>query len=155
MNPLINLVKFHSKHSQSYSVLVDIQHIYIRNVILFCVGLSMVRLLFGDVIVCQNNENGLSQMFADTKCYINGTFTQDIIPFIYHYYYQWVCVYLLLLAFGFYFPYSIWSKLFGNFIRHLETLSEKPNTAIQVIKESKGNLIFYKTLTLEIVCILY
>lgn len=155
MNPLIHLVKFSSKHSLSYSLLVDIQQIYVRNVILFCTGLSMVRLLFGDVIVCQNTVSSVSQMFMDTKCYINGTITKNIVPFIYHDYYQWTTVYLLLLAFGFYFPYSIWSKLFGNFIRHLETLSENPNDVIQVIKDSKGNFLFFKTWLLEIIYIIY
>lgn len=159
MNPLLHLVKFSSKHSQSHSILVDIQQIYLRNVILFCTGLSMIQLLFGEVIVCQNTVNAVSQTFIDTKCYINGTMTKGssngTTPTIYHDYYQWVSVYLLLLAFGFYFPYSIWLKLFGSFIRHLETLAEKPNEVIQIIKESKGNFIFYKTLALEVVYIFY
>lgn len=155
MNPLIHLEKFSLKHRQSYSILVDFQQIYVRNVILFCVCLSMIRLLFGDVIICQNSGNEVSQMFIDTKCFINGTFTKDTIPFIYHDYYQWVSVYLTLLSIGFYFPYSIWSKFCGSFIRHLEILSEKPNDAIRVIKESKGNLIFFKTLSLEIIYIVH
>lgn len=155
MNALLHLEKFSSKYRKSYSVLVDVQQLYVRNVILFCVGLSMIRFLFGDVIICQNTESDISQMFVDTKCFINGTFTKDTIPFIYHDYYQWISIYLLLLAFGFYFPYSIWLKLFGGFIRHLETLSEKPHDAVQIIKESKGNLIFFKTLSLEIVYIVY
>lgn len=155
MNPLMHLEKFSSKHRKSYSFLVDFQQIYIRNIILFCVGLSMFRFLFGEVIICQNNGNEVSQMFIDTICFINGTFNKDIVPFIYHDYYQWVSVYLLLLSVGYYFPYSIWSKIFGSFIRHLEMLSEQPNNAIRVIKESKGNLIFFKTLSLEIIYIFH
>lgn len=155
MNPLIHLEHFSSKHRQSYSFLVDFQQIYIRNVILFSVGLSMIRFLFGEVIICQNTGRELSQMFIDTKCFINGTLNKDIVPFIYHDYYQWVSVYLVLLAIGFYFPYSIWSKIFGNFIRHLEILSERPNNTIRILKKSKGNLIFFKTLLLEIIYIFH
>lgn len=153
MNPLTHLVKFSSKQHKSYSVLVDIFQIYFRNIILFCTGLSMVRLLFGEIIVCQTMGRSVSQTFVDTKCYINGTITDK--EGLYHDYYQWVSVYLLLCAFAFYFPYSIWAKLFANYIRHLESLSDKPEQAIQVIKDSKGNFIFFKTLTLEIFYTVY
>lgn len=157
MNSLLQLVKFNSKKSQSYSILIDFQQIYIRNFILFCTGLSMARLLFGENIICQSTVKSLTQNFIDTKCYINGTMTKgtDGNVTIYHDYYQWISVYLMLLAFGFYFPYSIWSKWFGNYLRQLENLADKPDEAIQVIKDSKGNLLFLKIWALEFFYIIY
>lgn len=157
MNTLLQLVKFNPKNSQSHSILIDLQQIYIRNVILFCTGLSMARQLFGENIICQSTVKSLTQNFIDTKCYINGTITKDIENkvTIYHDYYQWISVYLLLLAFGFYFPYSIWSKFFGDYLRQLENLADKPNEAIQVITDSKGNLLFLKTWALEFFYIIY
>lgn len=157
MTSLLQLIKFNSKKSQSYSILIDFQQIYIRNLILFCTGLSMARLLFGENIICQSTVKSLTQNFIDTKCYINGTMTKgtDGNVTIYHDYYQWISVYLMLLAFGFYFPYSIWSKWFGNYLRHLENLADKPDEAIQVIKDSKGNLLFLKIWALEFFYIIY
>lgn len=154
MISLLQLIKFSSKHSESHSVLIDFQQIYVRNILLFCTGLGMARILFGQNIICQVTEKSVSQSFVDTKCFINGTMTRDE-PVIYHDYYQWVSVYLLLLAFGFYFPYSVWTKLFGNYLRYLESLADKPEDVIRVIKDSKGNLIFFKTLALEIFYIFY
>lgn len=159
MNSLLQLIKFNHKNSKSHSILIDFQQIYIRNVILFCTGLSMARVLFGENIICQSTVKSLTQNFIDTKCYINGTMTKgdinEINSTIYHDYYQWISVYLMLLAFAFYFPYSIWSKLVGNYLRHLENLADKPNEAIQVITDSKGNLIYLKTWTLEFFYIIY
>lgn len=155
MNSLLPLLKFSAKHSPSYSVLIDIYQIYVRNFILFCTGLSMVRVLFGEIIVCQNTVNSLTQTYIDTKCFINGTMTREDDAIIYHDYYQWVSVYLLLLAFGFYLPYSIWLKYFGHYINRLENLAEKPNDVIQIIRDTKGNLIFFKTLALEFFYLIY
>lgn len=155
MNSLLQLVKFNPKNDQSHSILIDFQQIYMRNVVLFCTGLSMARQLFGENIICQSTVKSLTQNFIDTKCYINGTTTKGTDGTIHHDYYQWISVYLLLLAFGFYFPYSIWSKLFGNYLRHLENLADKPNEAIQVITDSKGNLLFLKTWVLEFFYIIY
>ena len=155
MSPLLHLIKFKSKKSQSYSVVIDFQQFYIRNVILFCTGLSMARILFGENIICQLNVKSVSQIFVDTTCFINGTMTVEKDSVIYHNYYQWVSVYLLLLAFGFYLPYSIWSKYAGNYLRHLEKIADKPDDAIQVIKSSKGNLIYFKTWALELFYIVY
>lgn len=158
MNSLLQLIKLHKpKDSQSHSLLIDFQQIYIRNVILFCTGLSMARLLFGENIICHSTVKSLTQNFIDTKCYINGTMTKgtDGNVSIYHDYYQWVSVYLLLLAFGFYFPYSVWSTLFGKYLQHLENLADKPIEAIQVITDSNGNLLFLKTLVLEFFYVIY
>lgn len=155
MNPLLHLIKFGSKRRQSHSVLIDLQQIYIRNAILFCTGLSMVRVLFGDTIHCQNTERSLSQTFVDTTCFINGTMTIGEHSTLYHDYYQWVSVYLLMLAFGFYLPYSVWSKWCGDCLRHLEALAQKPEEAIQVIKDSNGHYLFVKTMALEIFYVLY
>lgn len=155
MNSLLQLIKFNPKNDQSHSILIDFQQIYMRNVVLFCTGLSMARQLFGENIICQSTVKSLTQNFIDTKCYINGTTTKGTDATIYHDYYQWISVYLLLLAFGFYFPYSIWSKLFGNYLRHLENLADRPNEAIQVITDSNGNLLFLKTWVLEFFYIIY
>lgn len=152
MNPLLHLIKFGSKPHLSHSILIDFQQIYLRNVILFCTGLSMVRVLFGDIIHCQNTVRSLSQSYIDTICFINGTMTKgnNGTSTIYHDYYQWISVYLLLLAFGFYLPSSVWLKLYGNYLRHLESLAEKPDEAIRVIKDSNGHYMYVKTLALEI-----
>lgn len=150
MYTLLHLVDFNSKQEKSYSIFLTIYHMYVRNAILFCTGLTMIRFLFGNVIECLNDNVRFPQSYMDTKCYINGTLTKEEgHPILYHDYYQWVPVYLLLLAFGFNFPYLLWYKQYGNYLQYLEKLADKPEKLIQVIKHSKGNLIFLKTVALE------
>lgn len=153
MNALLQLIRVSSKCDQSFSVLIDVQQVGIRNAIFFCTGLSMIRTLFGPTIHCQNSESSLSQEFVNTLCLINGTITVGKESVLYHDYYQWVSIYLLLLGFAFYFPYWIWLKRYGKYIRHLESLA--PDEAIQIIQDSNGNFIFFKTLALEVFYALY
>lgn len=154
MNSLLQLVNFKPKKSHSYSILLDFQQIHVRNAILFCTGLSMFRFLTGDNIICQNVEKSLSQDYIDTLCFINGTMTMGD-PIIYHDYYQWVPVYLLLLALAFYFPYSIWLKFNATYIQQLENLKDKSEEKVQVIKESNGNWMYFKTWALEVFYAVY
>lgn len=150
MYSLLHLVDFNSKQNQSYSIFLTVYHMYVRNIILFCTGLTMIRFLFGNVIECLNDNVRFPQRYMDTKCYINGTLTKESgHPILYHDYYQWVPVYLIILAFGFNFPYLLWYEQYGNYLQCLEKLADKPEELIQVIKDSKGNLIFLKTVALE------
>lgn len=154
MNSLLTLFRvhqsFHGKKESSHSFMIDFQQIYVRNVFLFCTGLGMVRSLFGENIICHLTVKSISQAFIDTKCFINGTMTVEKDTVLFHDYYQWVPIYLLLVAFGFHFPYSIWSKSVGKYVRHLEKSAENPDNAIQIIKNSKGNFIYFKTWLLEL-----
>lgn len=148
MNPLLHLIHFSSKNNQSFSLLIDVQQIYLRNTMFFFTGLSMIRTLFGPTIYCQNDV--LAQEFVDMLCLVNGTMTVGADSTVYHDYYQWVSVYLLLLGFAFYLPYLVWSKRYGRYIRHLESLADKPDEAIRIVRVSNGNFIFFKTLALEV-----
>lgn len=156
MIPLLQLVQWNTQQEASYSVFLTLYHVYVRNILTFCTGLTMIRFLFGNSIECLNDNRQFSQSFMDIKCYINGTFTLvPGHPTLYHDYYQWVPVYLVLLAFGFHFPYSFWSQHYGNYLRQLENLAEKPNDMIQMIRETQGNFIFFKTIALEMFYIVY
>lgn len=156
MYPLLQLVQLNGKQEKSFSVYLTVYHVYVRNILIFCTGLTMIPFLFGNVIECLNTNRHISQTYIDTKCYINGTFTKEQgHPTLYHDYYQWIPVYLALLAFGIHFPYSLWSQYYGNYLRYFEKLAEKPDEIIHLIQESKGNLIFFKTVALEIFYTIY
>lgn len=156
MIPLLQLVQLNTPHEESYSIFLTIYHVYVRNILTFCTGLTMIRFLFGNSIECLNDNQHFPQSYMDTKCYINGTFTlEQGHPTLYHDYYQWIPVYLVLLAFGFHFPYSLWSQHYGHYLRHLEKLAEKPNDMIQMIQETQGNSIFFKTVALEMFYIVH
>lgn len=142
MNSLISLVRFHS--GKSHSVLVDFQQIYLRNIILFGTGLSTVRLLFGDTIICQGiPPPSLNHNFLNMICYINGTVTD-----LRHEYYQFTSVFLFLLAFAVQFPFWLWSRFTGREISQLESLADQPELAIQAICAPKN--LYMKTVALEI-----
>lgn len=160
MLPFASILKW--KHSnvcyRSYSLLIDTHQIYVRNIYLFCFALSMTRHIFGENIICQLDGNKLSQIMLDTKCFVNGTFTNlthtknPVMPILYHDYYQWVPIVLLLLAFSFYFPYRIWSSYVSGFIKEITTdikSAEDCYKIFQVIHDSKGDGLYWKTLALE------
>lgn len=142
----------------SHSTLVDLQQLYVRNVFLFCFGLSMTRQFFGPNIICQLDGNRLTQDMLDTKCFINGTFTDfsdtenAIVPSLNHNYYQWVSLVLLLMAFSFHFPFRMWAKYASQFIKELSTClktEEDCCRVIHIIRQSRGNHLFWKMFLLE------
>ncbi|GBN13077.1 hypothetical protein AVEN_257666-1 [Araneus ventricosus] len=120
----------------------------------------MARQLFGDNINCQLDGQSIGQSFLNTKCFINGTRTNLIgptyatLPILYHDYYQWIPIVLLLLAFSFYLPFRIWSRHIHNFMEELTTKIEDEESCdriFQVITLSKGNRLYWKTWALECV----
>lgn len=160
MFPIMQLVKWKQAHipKWSHSALVDFQQIHVRNIFLFCFGLSMSRQFFGANIICQLDGNSLSQDFADTKCFINSTFTNfsktndAIVPVLYHDYYQWISIVLLMLAINIHFPFRIWSKHVSQFIKEITAnlkTTEDCTRVIQVIQDSRGDYLFWKTFGLE------
>lgn len=162
MFPMIHLLKWKLSNvpQWSHSTLVDLQQLYVRNVFLFCFGLSVTRQFFGPNIICQLDGHRLTQEMLDTKCFINGTFTDftktedAIVPSLNHDYYQWVSLVLLLMAISFHFPFRIWSKYASQFIKELTThvkTEEDCNRVIHVIRQSQGNNLFWKMFLLECV----
>jgi hypothetical protein len=159
LNPL-SLVKFRSasKLAKSHSFLVDCQQVHIRNFFLFCFGLSVARQLTGENILCL--VEGQSQSYVDTRCFINGTFTdsmnreENTRVIYYHSYYQWISVYLLCVAISFSTPYYCWFRLFQSYLNEISVPTKKLEEAENVfytIKISKGNRLFWKTWVLEMV----
>lgn len=151
---LSQLVQFNNYYSYSY--LIDTYQIYGRNCFLFMFVLSMARQLFGDNIICHTTDR-INLSFLDTKCFINGTTTVDMSSTPYktlfqHDYYQWVSVILLLEAFVFYLPFKLWYQCFGSYLRHITIRLDKSDAcknASRIVIESRGNLMFWKTLGLE------
>lgn len=156
MHPLLQLVPLNATHKESFSFFLTVYHVYVKNCLIFCTGLTLMRFLFGNVIECLNDNRYFSPTFMNIKCYLNGTLTQEPgQPTLYHDYYQWVPVYLILLAFGFHFPYSLWSRHYGKYLRTLESLATKSEEMIQMIQDSNGNFIFLKTIALELFYTVY
>ncbi|GFY61761.1 innexin [Trichonephila inaurata madagascariensis] len=143
---------------KSHSLLVDFNQIHVRNLFLFCFALSISRQYFGENINCQIDGHRVSQSFLDTKCFINGTLTnfsgvqEPILPVLYHDYYQWVSIVLLLQAISFHLPFRLWSKNIHSYVQELTIQKfEKSecDRVFNVITSSKGNGIFWKIWTLE------
>ena len=142
MNSLISLVRFSS--GKSHSILVDFQQKYLRNLLLFGTGLSTVRLLFGVTIACQGiPPSSLNYNFLETKCYINGTVTDDL----HHDYYQFTSVFLFVSAFAVQIPFWIWGHFTGPEVRQLEALANEPELAIRAVRDSRN--LYLKTVALE------
>lgn len=135
----------------SHSVLVDFQQVYVRNILLFCFGLCLERRFFGDNILCQMDGHRIGQELLNAKCFINGTFSKnDKLDVIYHDYYQWIPVLLLVLAYSFHFPYRVWSKYTSAFIKELGKEIENEQDYIELIETlSKGDCLYWKTIALE------
>ncbi|GIY64790.1 innexin [Caerostris extrusa] len=114
----------------------------------------MARQLFGDNIVCHSARASLSQSYLDNKCFINGTMTMDekFQPLVYHDYYQWVAIVLLLSAFTSYFPFSIWSRRCGSYLNELTTKIHDDSSCerlYKLVEKSRGNYMFWKIWALE------
>lgn len=158
MMPLMSLLHFKDSiitRRQSHSWLVDIYQIYIRNVLLFCFGLSIARQVFGETISC-HVDRSIPVQYVELRCFINGTITSHMIDdkqkILYHDYYQWVSVLLLLLAFNFYFPFRFWSRICGKYLdeicKKIDDI-ETCNSVLDTIQLSNGNYIFWKMWALE------
>lgn len=154
MLPLLHLLKFKGSilKRNSHSFLVDAHQVYMRNLFLFCFGLSLARQFFGENIVCHRAGAALLQNFIDLTCFINGTFTIDSNEnILYHDYYQWVSILLLFLAASFYVPFRAWTRRYGSFLEELTSKDIDDYTRVcQLIHESKGNMMFVKTWCLEL-----
>lgn len=161
MLSLVELLNFNCRNFESYSSLVDVQQIYIRNLFIFCFSLSIARQLFGENIVCHTMGQSLSPTFVNTHCFINGTMTRrdsDNDQHMYHSYYQWVSIYLLLLAFSFYFPFSVWCHFNKHYLNELTKKMDSTKKCLnlfQVIQSSKGNFLFQKTWGLECIYLVH
>lgn len=156
MLPLLHLITFTG--GKSHSFLVDLYQTHVRNLLLFGFGLSMARQIFGENIICHLMKQSVTQSYADTKCFINGTMTLGDHPTVYHDYYQWIAIVLLLLALGVYWPFSIWFQFNGSYIKEISTniTDEKScERVMEVLKSSRGCGMFWKTWTLEIVYALH
>lgn len=147
MFSLLHMMKFGSK--RSHSAWVDFQQVHVRNLLLFCFGLSISRQLFMENINCQVTGNELQKSFADTACFINGTMTPGD-PTVFHDYYQWVSIYLLGLAFCMHFPLSVWFAAFGGYLDEIRTRCEEAKEPVcPMIRDSQGCRLFWKTWALE------
>jgi hypothetical protein len=152
MLPLLHLIKFTGSRLKrtSHSLLIDTHQVYLRNVFLFCFGLSVARQFFGDNIVCHSDTYKISNQYVESYCFINGTMTMNDGEIFYHDYYQWVSILLLLFAVTFYFPFRIWSRKFGFFLDQLASKEvEDCDKVYRLIHESDGNSMFFKTMGLE------
>ena len=152
MLSLWNLVKWKGQ-VMSCSMLVDFTQIHVRNLLLFCLGLGLVKQLFGESIHCQRNGSNLDQVLLDMKCFINGTRSSFMGSTFYLDYYQWIPVILLLLAISFHLPCRIWCHWTGGFIREVTThLKDQAacDHVFHVVTLSRGNHLFWKTWMLEI-----
>ncbi|GFR05878.1 innexin [Trichonephila clavata] len=141
-------------------VIVDFNQIHVRNLFLFCFALSISRQYFGENIHCQLDGHKVSQSFLDTKCFINGTLTNfsgvenPILPVLYHDYYQWVSIVLLLQALSFHLPFRLYSKTLHSYVQELTIQKVEPSEydrVFQVITASQGHGMFWKLWTLECV----
>lgn len=162
----VQLLKFKGScvSPRSHSLLVDFNQIHVRNIFLFSFALCMARQLFGDKINCQLDRQGIGQVVLDTKCFINGTHTDLLepqyatLPVLYHDYYQWVPIILLLMALSFYLPFRVWSRHVHNYMEELTTKIEDEESCdriFHVITLSKGNNLYWKTWFLESVYALH
>ncbi|GFR30998.1 innexin [Trichonephila clavata] len=158
----LTLLKWKSRDvsPKSHSFLIDFNQIHVRNLFLFCFALSISRQYFGENIHCQLDGHKVSQSFLDTKCFINGTLTNfsgvenPILPVLYHDYYQWVSIVLLLQALSFHLPFRLYSKTLHSYVQELTIQKVEPSEydrVFQVITASQGHGMFWKLWTLECV----
>lgn len=155
MLPLLHLVKWKTTDGPrvvSCSMLVDFIQIHVRNTFLFGFALSLLKQIFGENIHCQLDKSSIDQVIVDMQCYINGTWSKYKEETIYHDYYQWISLILFLLAISFHLPCRIWFKWMGKFIQEMTANvkdQESCEKVVQVVKESRGNGLFFKTWILE------
>lgn len=156
MIPLVQLLKFKGA-GRSHSIIIDFNQIYVRNLLLFGFGLCMARQFSGPDIICHIDTKSIDALYINTKCFINGTMTlpteqQDNV--IYHNYYQWVSIVLLIMILTFYFPFAVWSRCYGYYLRQLNTNVKDIDACKRIeklVKDSKGNYFFWKTFALEMI----
>lgn len=157
MLPLLHLVKWKATSGPrvvSCSMLVDFIQIHIRNVFLFGFGLALAKQVFGENIHCQTDKSTIDQVIVDMKCFINGTWSKYKDESFYHDYYQWIPLILFMLAISFHLPCRIWFKWMGNFIQEVTANlkdRESCEKVLYLVKESRGNGLFWKTWILEFV----
>ncbi|GFU09640.1 innexin [Trichonephila clavipes] len=76
---------------------------------------------------------------------------EPILPVLYHDYYQWVSIVLLLQAISFHLPFQLCSKNIHSYVQEL-TIQKYENSecdGVFNVISSKGNGIFWKIWTLE------
>lgn len=148
----MQLLPFKTKATKSHSAWVDVQHVHVRNLFLFCFGLSVAKQLFMQNILCQTMNQSIDAFYVNTQCFMNGTFTPGDVT-LYHDYYQWVSIYLLVVAFSFTLPFACWSRWNQSYLNEISTAIKDIDTATRVfhiILESEGNALFWKTWMLEL-----
>lgn len=147
MIPMQAVMKFASLGKQcSPSLLCHFNRAYIRNFFLFTFCLTLTRQIFGDVIVCNHQDQKIPVNYLEMECYINGTITKKQDTIINHFYYQWVSVVLLLEAFAFWLPYQVlWFVWFREF-NHPEKMT--PDRILSEIQRT-GRYAFWKTFAME------
>lgn len=144
---ILHLITLVNSSGKSGSSLADFQHVCMHTFLLACTGLSWARQIFGESIHCHVGRHDVPQVFVDAYCLINGTVTMDRPPPLHHDYYQWVSVYLLMLAFSFRIPYLVWSRYCGFYIEEL--CGDQTDRILETIRRSKGYSLFYRTWALE------
>lgn len=151
MFSLLNLLQFKStRHLRLASGLSKCHYTYARNFFLFAFALSMSREMFGETIVCYTAGDSISLDYLHTYCFVNGTFTTDDHQIVYHDYYQWVSLLLLVEAFVFYVPFHIWKGYVEPDVEGLVVRKENDVArVVEAIIRGSGFRLYLKNFILE------